>query len=97
MLRVMKYGVLALHLISNKALENARKEKVVGKALEAEVTLYVSGELVNALSLLGEELRFVLITSGAHVVSAEQLPEDAIKTEPAGRRASLWQRHGLRR
>jgi isoleucyl-tRNA synthetase len=73
--------ILLVRTEVNKALENARKEKVVGKALEAEVTLYISGELANAVTLLGEELRFVLITSGAHVEVVDQLPTDAIKTE----------------
>ncbi len=75
--------ILSVRTEVNKALENARKEKVVGKALEAEVTLFVMGDLATAVSKLGEELRFVLITSKATVEVVEQLPDDAIKTELA--------------
>ena len=70
----------------NKALENARKEKQVGKALEAAVTLYATSELAEKLQQLGEELRFVLITSKATVNVVESAPEGALATEVEG----LW-------
>lgn len=73
--------ILLVRAEVNKALENARKEKIVGKALEAEVTLYVSGDLAESVQQLGEELRFVLITSGATVSVVNEMPADAIKTE----------------
>src|SRR5210317_282353 len=49
----------------NKCLEDARNEKLVKASLGAEVTLYVSDELKADLDRLGDELRFVLITSTA--------------------------------
>ena len=67
-------------------LEQARKEKTVGKALEASVTLYASDELTAQLAKLGDELRFVLITSGANVVAIADKPSDALETEVEG----LW-------
>ncbi len=70
----------------NKVLEQARKEKTVGKALEASVTLYASDELTAQLAKLGDELRFVLITSGANVVAIADKPSDALETEVEG----LW-------
>jgi isoleucyl-tRNA synthetase len=51
----------------NKLLEKARNEKIVGASLGAEVTLYVDGQLAQDLASLGEELRFVTITSTADV------------------------------
>jgi len=51
----------------NKLLEKARNEKTVGASLSAEVTLYVDGQLAQDLASLGDELRFVLITSTADV------------------------------
>ena len=51
----------------NKELEAKRTAGVLGKSLEAEVTLLCSGELKSALAALGEELRFVLMVSKAHV------------------------------
>lgn len=73
----------------NRALELARKDKVVGKALEAEVTLYATSSLVKKLELLGEELRFVLITSKAKVVtveSKEEVTSEVMDTDVEG----LW-------
>lgn len=48
----------------NKVLEEARKEGLVGKSLEAEVTLFCDEQVLEKLSRLGNELRFVFITSG---------------------------------
>jgi len=70
----------------NKALESARKDKVVGKALEAHVELFATQALANKLSQLENELRFVLITSEAGVTVVEQAPEGAISTDVEG----LW-------
>ncbi len=67
----------------NKVIELARKEGKVGASLQAEVTLYAQGELAQALSQLESELRFVLITSTATVVTATA-PADAVATDIAG-------------
>ncbi|OUR69327.1 isoleucine--tRNA ligase, partial [Bermanella sp. 47_1433_sub80_T6] len=56
----------------NKLLEKARNEKVVGASLSSEVTLYVGGELAADLNRLGDELRFVLITSSATVKAFDE-------------------------
>ncbi|TNF05977.1 MAG: isoleucine--tRNA ligase, partial [Gammaproteobacteria bacterium] len=50
----------------NKVLEG-KKEVGIQKTLEAEVCLYADTELESALAKLGDELRFVLITSDAQV------------------------------
>lgn len=47
----------------NKCLEDARNEKLVKGSLSAEATLYVSDDLKTDLERLGDELRFVLLTS----------------------------------
>ncbi len=52
----------------NKVLEVMRKEKSIGSSLEAEVTLYANEYYAHILESLGDELRFVLITSAAKVV-----------------------------
>ncbi|NVJ59828.1 MAG: isoleucine--tRNA ligase [Gammaproteobacteria bacterium] len=56
----------------NKAIEAMRVAKTIGSSLEAEVTLYASDEWYDSLSKLGNELRFVLITSSAKVVSGDK-------------------------
>ncbi|MEY8263216.1 MAG: zinc finger domain-containing protein, partial [Bermanella sp.] len=71
----------------NKLLEKARNEKVVGASLSSEVTLYVSGDLASDLNRLGDELRFVLISSKA---SVQAFAEDAGQaTSVAGLRVEI--------
>ena len=67
----------------NKVLEAARREEKIGASLQAEVTLYASSQLAADLAKLGDELRFVLITSTANV-STDNAPTDAVKTEMTG-------------
>ena len=78
--------ILQVRTEVNKALELARKDKIVGKALEAKVSLYATQALADKIKLLGEELRFVLITSKASVEQVDSAPEGAIATEIEG----LW-------
>ena len=51
----------------NKCLEESRARGEIKGSLSAEVTLYCEGDLAADLEKLGEELRFVLITSEATV------------------------------
>lgn len=51
----------------NGALEQARKEDVLGGSLEADVVIFVDDVLADQLAKLSDELRFVLITSTAKV------------------------------
>lgn len=78
--------LLAVRGEVNKALEAARADKRIGSSLQAEVTLYAEPALAEKLSRLGEELRFVLITSQAKVAVASEAPAGAQATELAG----LW-------
>jgi isoleucyl-tRNA synthetase len=64
----------------NKALENQRKEAVIGSALAAEVTLYAGEQLYPVLSRLGEELRFVLITSSAIVKPMDKCKAEILRS-----------------
>lgn len=48
-----------------KEIENLRTEGKVGSSLQAEVDITVEGETYDALASLGDELRFVMITSRA--------------------------------
>jgi len=57
--------VMAVKTAVNKEIEEARNRKEVGSGLSAEVTLYAAPELKTLLAELGDELRFVLITSAA--------------------------------
>ena len=76
--------ILAVKEQVNKALEIAKKDKLIGASLEAEVTLYVSDELAQKLSRLEDELRFVLITSIAEIKSLPEKSESAFDSELEG-------------
>ncbi|KHE01793.1 isoleucine--tRNA ligase [Pantoea stewartii] len=65
----------------NKVIEQARSDKRIGGALEASVTLYADAELAAKLKALGNELRFVLLTSGAEVADYAQADADAQQSE----------------
>lgn len=65
----------------NKALEETRQKGEIGSALAAEVNLYASPEVLPKLTRLGEELRFLLITSGAKVIPASNAPAGLALTE----------------
>ena len=68
----------------NKLLEAARNDKVIGGALQAEVTIHANAELAAKLNSLEDELRFVLLTSKAEVVVVEAKPADAQETDVEG-------------
>ena len=59
--------VVAVKDAVNKVLEASRSAGEVGGSLGAEVTLYCEASLQEKLAKLGDELRFVLITSTASV------------------------------
>lgn len=65
----------------NKVLEQARNDKLLGGSLEAAVTLYAEPELATSLNALDNELRFVLLTSGAKVEPIGQAGADAQQSE----------------
>ncbi len=54
-----------------KALEIARADKMIGKSLDAKVTVYASGEVYDMLKAFESELATIYITSAASVVCGE--------------------------
>ncbi|CED58500.1 Isoleucyl-tRNA synthetase-Isoleucine--tRNA ligase [Moritella viscosa] len=60
----------------NKTVELARNNAVVGGSLQADVTLYANAELAADLDKLGNELRFLLLTSNTKVVAVIEAPAD---------------------
>ncbi|MCH1928587.1 isoleucine--tRNA ligase [Shewanella sp. A25] len=67
----------------NKVIEQARRDKRIGGSLEAEVTLFADAVLVEQLTHIGDELRFVLLTSEAKVLPLTDATSDAVETELA--------------
>ncbi|MGV6807395.1 MAG: isoleucine--tRNA ligase [bacterium] len=60
--------VAAVKEVINKVLEGKRAAGEIGNSLQAEVVLYASDVLVEVLGKLGDELRFVTLTSTVNVV-----------------------------
>ena len=74
-----------------RELERLRVAGEIGAPLDAIVDLYGASEWRAALDPLGDELRFVLITSEARVHPLESRPADAIAAAGEGQ-GGLWLR-----
>ena len=61
-----------------KQLEEMRRDKTIGSSLDGEIDIYCDETSFEALSGLGDELRFVFITSGARVHPYTDKPGDAL-------------------
>lgn len=57
--------ILAAKDVINKQIELAREQKIINANLSAKVTIYTDGKLYDSMAKLGDELRFVFITSDA--------------------------------
>lgn len=68
----------------NKELEKQRNAGKIGSALDADVILYCDNALLKKLQLLGDELRFIFITSSAKVLPISKHDKDSITTETEG-------------
>jgi isoleucyl-tRNA synthetase len=78
--------VFAVRDAVSKELEVLRNEGKIKGGLTAEVNLYADAELQTLLGKLGDELKFVLITSRADVFASTDKPADAIESGVEG----LW-------
>lgn len=61
----------AVRVDVQKALELARNEKIIGKPLEAKISLYADGELYDFLKSVEAELPEIFITSAVTVSNGE--------------------------
>ncbi len=74
-------AVLALKSDVSRELERLRTEGRIGAPLEAEVDVYLDEAQQARLAGLGDELRFVLITSEARLLSEAARPADAVAAD----------------
>lgn len=81
--------IIEVRPVVTKEIEQQRNNGIIGDSLNAEVTIYANGDYLVALQQLKDELRFVLITSGAAVKSLGQAPADATDTELEGIKLSV--------
>jgi len=75
--------LIAVRAAVNREMETRRAAGELRGSLDADVTLYCSDELLELLAALGEELRFVLITSAATLAPLADAPADAAGTDLA--------------
>ncbi|MEM1190605.1 MAG: isoleucine--tRNA ligase [Pseudomonadota bacterium] len=73
--------VIAVRGAVNRELEALRAAGKLRGSLDAQVTLYCDESLLADLSRLGDELRFVLITSDARLAPLADAPAQASTTE----------------
>ena len=66
-----------------KQIEAIRGEGKIGSALDANVELFADGDIYQKISSLGDELRFVLITSAANIAPLDQASSSAVDTDIA--------------
>ena len=81
--------VLDAKMATNKVLEAVRKDGKIKATLSAEITLYADTALEETLAKLGDELRFVLISSEAKVAALADAPADAVATELDGLKVAV--------
>jgi isoleucyl-tRNA synthetase len=67
----------------NKHIEEVRAAGLIGQALAAEVEIYAAGESFDVLARLGDDLRFVLITSRANIHRVKSEAEERIEVTPS--------------
>ncbi|MGL1834535.1 isoleucine--tRNA ligase [Rhodocyclaceae bacterium SMB388] len=67
-----------------KELETLRAAGQIGSSLQAEVRLRSTGDRYDALASLGDDLRFVLITSRAELVQVAEAADEGLDAAASG-------------
>jgi isoleucyl-tRNA synthetase len=73
--------LMSVRTAVNKAMEERRAAGALRGSLDAAITLYCSPDLYESLRALGDELRFVLITSAATLIPLDAAGADAVSTD----------------
>ena len=73
-----------------RALEQLRIEGAIGSSLQAEAQIRCEGAMFAALSALGDELRFVMMTSAARLVRAEVPLAVSVQRSPHRKCERCW-------
>src|ERR1700721_217592 len=77
-------ALIALKADVARDLERLRAASAIGAPLEAEVTIYAPAAQAGRFAALRNELRFLLITSQAHVVETDTPPDSTVPTSAPG-------------
>jgi isoleucyl-tRNA synthetase len=82
-------ALIALRGDVTRELEKLREAGTVGSPLDAEIDVYCVPDEFARFATLGEELRFLFITSHARVHKAAKAPEGAVPAVNTGREG-VW-------
>jgi isoleucyl-tRNA synthetase len=77
-------ALIALRQAVQRELEKLREAGTIGAPLEAQVDVYALADKAAAYSAIGDELRFLTITSATRVHVVAAAPEGAAVAEPGG-------------
>jgi isoleucyl-tRNA synthetase len=83
------HAVQHVREVANKEIENKRTEGLVGASLQAELVIHCDGAAYDALASLGDDLKFVFITSKVTLVKGEGLTVD-VKASDATKCERCW-------
>ncbi|HHJ5932565.1 TPA: isoleucine--tRNA ligase [Streptococcus pyogenes] len=72
---------MTLRTQAQKALEEARNAKIIGKSLEAHLTIYASEEVKTLLTALDSDVALLLIVSQLTIADLADAPADAVAFE----------------
>lgn len=72
---------MTLRTQAQKALEEARNAKIIGKSLEAHLTIYASEEVKTLLTALDSDIALLLIVSQLIIADLADAPADAVAFE----------------
>ncbi|HMI77121.1 MAG TPA: isoleucine--tRNA ligase, partial [Buchnera sp. (in: enterobacteria)] len=75
------YNLIEIKNEVNLILEHSRLKKIIGNSLEASITLYVDNIIADQLNFLGQELKFLFITSEIIIKNYKDAPNTAIKSK----------------
>jgi isoleucyl-tRNA synthetase len=82
-------ALIALRSDVTRELEGLREQGAIGAPLDAEVDVYCAGDHFERLSALGEELRFLFITSAARVHRSDTPPDGVVVAQNAAA-TGIW-------
>ena len=82
--------VMVLREAVSRSVEALRKAGECGSSLTTEVGVYADGEAGEALDWLGDELRFILITSEAASGRLADAPADAERVSTEVGEVAVW-------
>lgn len=72
---------MTLRTQAQKALEEARNAKVIGKSLEAHLTIYASKEVKTLLTALNSDIALLMIVSQLTIADEADKPADSVSFE----------------